>query len=115
MAFTSTSPCTTASVRGQQSPSAGMQLPSMSTSCGRIARLRIAAQDRPGALAAITAKFFECGVNILETNHQRVFSRRPAKDTMIEVECEARDRQSIDTLVKKLEGAGFQVVRAELD
>lgn len=83
--------------------------------CGRIARLRIAAQDRPGALAAITAKFFECGVNILETNHQRVFSRRPAKDTVIEVECEARDSQSIDTLVKKLEGAGFQVVRAELD
>ena len=38
--------------------------------CGRIARLRIAAQDRPGALAAITAKFHECGVNIIEINHQ---------------------------------------------
>jgi threonine dehydratase len=83
--------------------------------CGRIARLRIAAQDRPGALAAITAKFFECGVNIIETNHQRVFSRRPAKDTVIEVECEARDSQAIDTLVKRLEEAGFHVDRAELD
>ena len=83
--------------------------------CGRIARLRIAAQDRPGALAAITAKFFESGVNIIETNHQRVFSRRPAKDTVIEVECEARDAQAIDTLVKRLEEAGFQVERAELD
>jgi threonine dehydratase len=83
--------------------------------CGRIARLRIAAQDRPGALAAITAKFFECGVNILETNHQRVFSRRPAKDTLIEVECEARDAQAIDRLIKKLESAGFHVERAELD
>jgi threonine dehydratase len=83
--------------------------------CGRIARLRIAAQDRPGALAAITTKFFECGVNILETNHQRVFSRRPAKDTVIEVECEARDSQAIDTLVNRLEEAGFQVQRAELD
>ena len=38
--------------------------------CGRIARLEIAAQDRPGALAAITAKFHECGVNIIEINHQ---------------------------------------------
>jgi threonine dehydratase len=83
--------------------------------CGRIARLRIAAQDRPGALAAITAKFFECGVNIIETNHQRVFSRRPAKDTVIEVECEARDSRAIDTLVDHLEEAGFHVERAELD
>ena len=83
--------------------------------CGRIARLRIAAQDRPGALAAITAKFYECGVNIIENNHHRIFTRLPAKDTVIEVECEARDSQAIDTLVKRLEGAGFQVERAELD
>jgi len=83
--------------------------------CGRIARLRIAAQDRPGALAAITAKFYECGVNIIETNHHRIFTRLPAKDTVIEVECEARDAQAVDTLVKRLEEAGFVVERAELD
>ncbi len=83
--------------------------------CGRIARLRIAAQDRSGALAAITAKFHECGVNIIETNHHRIFTRLPAKDTVIEVECEARDSQAIETLIKRLEGAGFNVERAELD
>ena len=83
--------------------------------CGRIARLRIAAQDRPGALAAITAKFHECGVNIIEVNHYRIFTRLPAKDTVIEVECEARDAQAIDTLVKRLENAGFDVERAALD
>lgn len=83
--------------------------------CGRIARLRIAAQDRPGALAAITAKFHECGVNIIETNHSRIFTRLPAKDTVIEVECEARDAAAIDRLVKRLEEAGFEVERAELD
>ena len=83
--------------------------------CGRIARLRIAAQDRPGALSAITAKFFECGVNIIEVNHHRIFTRLPAKDTVIEVECEARDARAIDTLVQHLEGAGFHVERAELD
>jgi threonine dehydratase len=83
--------------------------------CGRIARLRIAAHDRPGALAAITAKFYECGVNIIETNHHRIFTRLPAKDTVIEVECEARDSQAIETLIKRLEGAGFHVERAELD
>jgi len=83
--------------------------------CGRIARLRIAAQDRPGALAAITAKFYECGVNIIEVNHHRIFTRLPAKDTVIEVECEARDARAIDTLVQHLETAGFHVERAELD
>jgi threonine dehydratase len=83
--------------------------------CGRIARLRIAAQDRPGALAAITAKFHESGVNIIEVSHHRIFTRLPAKDTVIEVECEARDAEAIDRLVERLEGAGFVVERAELD
>ena len=83
--------------------------------CGRIARLKIAAHDRPGALAAITAKFHECGVNIIETNHHRIFTRLPAKDTVIEVECEARDAEAIDRLVGALERAGFDVERASLD
>jgi threonine dehydratase len=83
--------------------------------CGRIARLRIGAQDRPGALAAITACFHEGGVNIIETNHQRIFSKLPAKDTVIEVECEARDAQAIEDLVKRLEQKGFEVTRAALD
>ena len=83
--------------------------------CGRIARLKINAQDRPGALAAITARFHECGVNIIAVEHQRIFTRLPAKDTLIEVECEARDAQAIDTLVERLESVGFEVERAQLD
>ncbi|HEX6740449.1 MAG TPA: threonine ammonia-lyase [Sphingomicrobium sp.] len=82
---------------------------------GRIARLRVAASDRPGALAAITAKVFEAGANIIEVNHSRIFTRLPAKDTVIEVECEARDPAAIDDVVKRLETAGFEVERAMLD
>ena len=82
---------------------------------GRIARLHVAAQDRPGALAAITAKVYEAGVNVIEINHSRIFTRLPAKDTMIEVECEARDPESIDDVVTRLEAAGFRVERASLD
>jgi threonine dehydratase len=82
---------------------------------GRIARLHIAAQDQPGALAAITRKVYEAGVNIIEINHSRIFTRLPAKDTVIEVECEARDPQAIEDVVKRLEAAGFQVERASLD
>ena len=82
---------------------------------GRIARLHVAAHDQPGALAAITAKVYEAGVNVLEINHSRIFTSLPAKDTMIEVECEARDPQSIDDVVARLEAAGFRVERAQLD
>jgi threonine dehydratase len=82
---------------------------------GRIARLHVAAHDQPGALAAITAKVYEAGVNVIEINHSRIFTRLPAKDTMIEVECEARDARSIDDVVVRLEAAGFRVERASLD
>lgn len=82
---------------------------------GRLAKLNINAQDRPGALAAITAIFAECGVNIIETNHHRIFTHQPAKDTVVEVECEAKDAAAIDVLVAKLEAAGFKVTRAQLD
>ena len=82
---------------------------------GRIARLHIAAHDQPGALAAITAKVYEAGVNVIEINHSRIFTRLPAKDTMIEVECEARDPKAIDDVVARLEAVGFRVERASLD
>jgi len=82
---------------------------------GRIARLRVAAQDQPGALAKITAQFHEAGVNILEIRHSRIFNALPAKDTVIEVECEAKDSNAIDAVVEMLESAGFIVDRASLD
>jgi len=82
---------------------------------GRIARLRVAAQDQPGALARITAKFFEAGVNIIEIRHSRIFTALPAKDTVIEVECEARDAAAIDQVERMLKDAGFDVERALLD
>ena len=81
---------------------------------GRIARLKIESEDRPGALAAITKAFHECGVNILETNHHRIFNALPAKDTLVEVECEARDSAAIDGLIEKLVSYGFKVTRAPI-
>ncbi|MCL6678798.1 threonine ammonia-lyase [Sphingomonas sp. RG327] len=82
---------------------------------GRIARLRVAAQDQPGALAKITAQFHDAGVNIIEIRHSRIFTALPAKDTVIEVECEARDAAAIDKVEQMLQAAGFNVERASLD
>ena len=58
---------------------------------------------------------FEAGANIIEVNHSRIFTALPAKDTIIEVECEARDPAAIDDVVRRLEEAGFTVERASLD
>lgn len=82
---------------------------------GRMARLQINAHDQPGALAAITAILSAAGVNIVDIIHSRIFTRLPAKDTLIEVVCEARDPQSVDEVVTRLEAAGFRVSRASLD
>jgi len=82
---------------------------------GRMARLHINAHDQPGALAGIAAILSAGGANIVEINHSRIFTKLPAKDTLIEVVCEARDPQAIDDVVARLEAAGFRVERASLD
>ena len=54
-------------------------------------------------------------VNIIEINHSRIFTRLPAKDTVIEVECEARDPEAIEHCIQLLQEADFKVDRASLD
>jgi len=76
---------------------------------GRMTRLRIQLQDRPGALAAVMKLFDEHKVNIVEVYHQRVFTSLPAKDAAIDVECEARDAAQLDRLAAALHEEGFKV------
>ncbi len=82
---------------------------------GRMARLRIQLQDRPGALYSVVKLFHGHGVNIVETYHQRVFTALPAKEAFIDVECEARDAEHLQALVDELEAAGFNVHRVEIN
>ena len=81
---------------------------------GRLARLRITLQDRPGALYKVMREFNEHNVNIIEIYHQRIFTTLPAKGLITEIECEARDGAQIDRLVKALEAKGYSVELAEL-
>ncbi|HYG47216.1 MAG TPA: threonine ammonia-lyase [Allosphingosinicella sp.] len=81
---------------------------------GRMARLRIQLQDRPGALLAVMKLFDRHGANIIEIYHQRVFTTLPAKDAFIDVECEARDSEQLEALVQALEEAGFYVHPVEI-
>jgi threonine dehydratase len=81
---------------------------------GRMARLRIQLQDRPGALYSVVKLFHAHSVNVIEIYHQRVFTTLPAKDAFIDIECEARDSEHLQALVRALEDAGFNVHPVEI-
>lgn len=81
---------------------------------GRLARLRIRLQDRPGALFNVARIFDETAVNILELSHQRIFTNLPAKGLSLDVECETRDRGHLDRLIAALRAAHYEVSTVEL-
>ena len=82
---------------------------------GRLARLRITLQDRPGALYKVMREFDAHSVNILEIYHQRIFTDLPAKGLVTDIECEARDREQIEKLVEALRARGYSVSQVELN
>jgi threonine dehydratase len=82
---------------------------------GRLARLRITLQDRPGALFKVMREFDRHQVNIIEIYHQRIFTTLPAKGLITDIECEARDRDQLEALVEALRGRGYAVSLVELD
>jgi threonine dehydratase len=81
---------------------------------GRLARLRIRLQDRPGALFNVARIFDEQQVNIIEISHQRIFTTLPAKGLITDIECETRDRAHLDRLVLALTENGYEVAPVEL-
>ena len=82
---------------------------------GRLARLRLTLQDRPGALFKVMKEFDAHNVNIIEIWHQRIFTHLPAKGLITDIECEARDREQLDALVESLREKGYSVNQVELN
>ncbi|MGB3471912.1 MAG: threonine ammonia-lyase [Erythrobacter sp.] len=82
---------------------------------GRLARLRVTLQDRPGALFKVMRLFDAHNVNIIEIYHQRIFTTLPAKGLITDIECEARNAQQVEELVTALRGANYAVDVVELN
>lgn len=82
---------------------------------GRLARLRLTLQDRPGALFKVMEEFNKHSVNIIEIYHQRIFTHLPAKGLITDIECEARDREQLEALVESLREKGYAVDSVELN
>jgi threonine dehydratase len=81
---------------------------------GRLARLRIKLQDRPGALYHVARIFDQEQVNIIEVYHQRIFSSLPAKGLITDIECETRDAAHLEALMAALAREGYDAVPVEL-
>jgi len=76
---------------------------------GRIARLRIDISDEPGMLAAISTAIGDCGGNIVEIYHQRLFYDVPAKLAKIDAVVETRGSEHVDEIIAALTKARFKV------
>ena len=82
---------------------------------GRLARLRIQLQDRPGALFSVMKLFERHQINIIEIYHQRLFTTLPAKGLYTDIECEARDRDHLQRLIDDIAATGFHVHPVEIN
>nr|WP_298926010.1 threonine ammonia-lyase [uncultured Erythrobacter sp.] len=82
---------------------------------GRLARLRVTLQDRPGALFKVMSLFDQHNVNIIEIYHQRIFTTLPAKGLITDIECEARDAEQVERLIEALRAKNYEVQMVELN
>ena len=78
---------------------------------GRMTRLDVLVQDRPGGLAALTARIAEKGANIVRLDHRRASEGLWLTEAEVEVLLETRGRSHVDELVAYLEESGYSVRR----
>jgi threonine dehydratase len=74
---------------------------------GRVVRMRVEINDRPGVLADVARLIGECGANILDVTHQRLFHDVSSKNAELDVTFEARTPADVETIVAKLLGANY--------
>lgn len=80
---------------------------------GRLLRIRIHLQDRPGALLALTKILARERANIVETIHNRAYYGVSLGDTVIDVTLETRGATHITAISHALREAGFRFERIQ--
>ncbi|MFY9343024.1 MAG: threonine ammonia-lyase [Planctomycetota bacterium] len=74
---------------------------------GKVAKLRISIQDVPGVLARVTQMIGASGADIIEIEHQRLFTGLAPRQAELDVVMETRGRVHVDQILATLAGAGF--------
>ena len=76
---------------------------------GRLVRLVVQIEDRPGNLARLLALVAEYAANVIEIHHDRAFGKSSFGETTVELTLETRGRSHIEDLVAGLERGGYPV------
>jgi threonine dehydratase len=74
---------------------------------GKIAKLRIAINDVPGVLARVTQMIGASGADIIDIEHQRLFTGMAPRQAELDVVMETRGKGHLDQILASLRGAGF--------
>jgi len=80
---------------------------------GRLLRIRVYLQDRPGALLALTRILAHERANIVETVHNRAYYGVSLGETVIDVTIETRGATHITAISQALRGANFRFERIQ--
>jgi threonine dehydratase len=76
---------------------------------GRLARLRVELDDRPGALAALLGIVGDAGANLLEVQHQRVFADVSLRTADVDLVIECMDAEHRDSVLAAVSAAKYAV------
>lgn len=82
---------------------------------GRLSRLRVALDDRPGALAGLLEVIGGAGANVREVSHQRLFASVGPGSAEVDVTVESVDAAHRDQVVVALLAASYQARVLPLD
>jgi len=82
---------------------------------GKLARLRVALDDRPGTLAALLDVLGDAGGNLLEVVHQRLFAAVGVRTAEVDLTVECMDVAHRDAVVAALSSAGYRARVLPLD
>jgi threonine dehydratase len=77
---------------------------------GRLVRIHVALQDKPGQLAKVSAVVATHRANVIEVHHSRAFSHRFG-DTTLQLTLETRGPDHVEEILRALRERGYQVER----
>ena len=75
---------------------------------GRLVRVSVALQDKPGQLAKVSSIVAQHRANVIEVHHTRAFATRFG-DTTLQLTLEARGPEHVQELLQALRERGYQV------
>ena len=78
-----------------------------------LCRIRVEVRDIPGILAQLTACIEKTGANIHQVHHQRLFTKQPLENVIVEFELQTRGKDHVSEILAVIQEAGFVVQMAQ--